>query len=134
MYRLKRRSRLMNHDERLPVLRPFAVEFRDGKPIKRGYRQFRLLGNVQPVSARELMLQPEGERIKAQYAVYTQNRDEPLAVSDLVLRLGQVFVVQAVEPWGAYSKARMALYDAAREDLEFDTVGLERWALGSPLD
>src|SRR3954469_9883024 len=129
MYRLKRQSRLMNHDERLPVLRSEECLFRDGKPVKRHYRQFCLLGNVQPVGARELMRQPEGDRVREQFWVFSQNRAEPLALQDLVLRRGKPYVVDAVEAWGGYIKAKMTLWDGAPEALPFDPHGMERWAL-----
>jgi hypothetical protein len=131
MYRLKRQSRLMNRDERLPVLRPGEVVIRDGKPVKRLYRQYRLLANVQPASARELARMPEGDVAGERLYAFSQNRDEPMALNDLVLRRGKVYVVDAVEPWGGYTKGRLTKYDGAREPLEFDTTGVEQWALAS---
>jgi len=128
MYQLKRRSRLMNNDEQLPALRPGEVVFRDGKPVKRAMRQYRIRANVQPLSSRDLMLVPEGDRTKEQFWLFSQNRDEAMALNDLVLRRGKVYVVQGLEEWGGYTKGRAVRYDGAPQNLEWDTAGLERWA------
>lgn len=129
MYHLRRRSRLMNGDEKLPVLRPGEVVYRDGKPVKRDYRQFRVLANVQPLGDRELLLVPEGDRQKEQFKLFSQDRDEALTLNDLVLRRGKVYVVHGVETWGGYTKSRIVRYDGSALPLAWDTAGLERWAL-----
>lgn len=118
MYKMRRRSRLISHDEVLQVLREGSLQdgeivIVDGKPLKRGSRLIRIPCTVQPMGARELMLSPEGDRTKEQLSIWTYSR--VLAVNDKVMRLGKVFNLKALEDWGSYLKGSLIEVDVGQD-------------------
>jgi hypothetical protein len=130
MYPLSKSSRIINNDERLAALREGGVVYVDGKPVKRDPLRYRIVGNVQPLGGKDLLLVPEGDRTKEQYNIWSENRDLAMVTGDLVLRLGVVFQVQGTEPWGSYTKARMMAVDLGPDKAAlFDTTGVEKWSL-----
>lgn len=130
MYKLSSRSRIINNDERLAALREGGAVYVGGKPVKRDPVRYRIVGNVQPLGGKDLLLVPEGDRTKEQYNVWSENRDQAMQTGDLVLRLGVVFQIQGTEPWGSYTKARMMAVDLGLDKAAlFDTTGLEKWSL-----
>jgi hypothetical protein len=132
-------SWIMNNDEILAAIRQSStpgvldaasVNYVDGKPVVRGAAQYRIVGNVQPVSGEDVSLLPEGEQFAEQLFVYSENREQPMRIADLVLRLGRVYEIQDVEQWGSYAKARLAVVQdqvAAAQIPLFDTTGIERF-------
>lgn len=121
MYRMRRRSRLISHDEVLQVLQEGSPEggeivIVDGKPIKREFRIVRIRCTVQPMGARELLLSPEGDRDKEQLSVWTYS--QAVAVNDKVLRLGKLYNIRALEDWGSYRKASLIEVDVGPSILD----------------
>jgi hypothetical protein len=135
MYQMKGTSRLLTHDEILPVLREGGLDdgsvvYVDGKPVKRAPLTFSIRCNVQPMSGRDLMRVPEADRFREQYSLWTY--DVRLRVNDKLLRLGAVYNVEASEPWGRYVKARMLQVDVGPDYApRFDVTGTEKWSLGA---
>lgn len=133
MYRMRGRSRLMTHDERLPVLREGnleagAVAYVDGKPVKRAPVTFSVACTVQPMGGKDLLLVPEGDRDKEQFSVWTH--DLRMALNDKLLRLGKVYQVQSAENDGSYIKLRLMAVDVGADVAgQFDTQGTEKWSL-----
>ena len=100
---------LIDYDEQLDVSRDGGVVYVDGKPVKLDKTFFQITCNVQPLSGRELLMVPEGDRAKESYAVYT--RGMPLKINDRIKRFDKYFQVQALENWGSYQKGRIMLDD-----------------------
>lgn len=103
----------MRHGEPLDVLRETSgsdgnIVYVDGKPVKRRGAVHRIKGSVQPLSGRDLMIVPEGDRLTEQYWVYTA---DDIQTNDKVRRLGAIFQVQDVKAWPSYRQARMMLVD-----------------------
>ena len=110
MIRLQGPSRIINYDETLTILRedPSAVRYVDGEPLRPPPTEYSFRCNVQPVSGRELLLVPEGDRFKEMYSVWSEGQ---FKVNDRVVREGANFQVQSVEYWGSYSRARIVRVD-----------------------
>lgn len=98
------------HDETLAVLRPDPSPgvIVDGKIMTLGKKRIEIQGNVQPVTGRDLLIVPEGDRSKEQFSIYSAFA---FALNDEVLRNGFVYQVQSVEEWGSYYKARIMRED-----------------------
>lgn len=108
MIKLQGRSQILQKDEKLAVIREGCVKYIDGKPVKSDISNFTIVGNVQPMNGRDLLLVPEGDRFKEQYWLYTTN---PIQINDRILRCGVNFQTQSVEAWGTYAKARIMRVD-----------------------
>lgn len=102
------KSQIMRTDESVTVTRKGVVKYVDGKPSYPSPTRFQLIGAVQPLNGRELLLVPEGDRFKEQYWVFTQN---DIRVNDIVTRCGANYQVQAVEDWRSYRRARIMRLD-----------------------
>lgn len=108
------------HDETLLVKRNGRTDYKDGKPIHRYIEEFEITCNVQPMSGRDLLLVPEGDRYKEQYWVFMNQKDKPLHTNDKVIRPGVdqnsqpvevPFQVQEVQNWGSFTQARIMRLD-----------------------
>jgi len=116
-------SQILKHDETIQVIRTGSTIYRDGKPQKYDDIQFKLIGNVQPMNARDLLMVPEHDRFREQYWIYLNNRQFPvnmglniesitsLMLNDRILRLNVNYQVQSLEDWGSYVKARIMRID-----------------------
>lgn len=113
MWKLSGRSRIMDRDEVLPVLREGEVVYKDGKPHKRAPLRFDAPANVQPLTGKQLFVVPEGDRLKEQFMVYAPMwPDIPkIHTADKVLRNGGLFIVHEAKDWGSYVEARMVRQD-----------------------
>lgn len=124
MIKLQGPSTIITKDESFSCTREGEVIILDGKPIKRFLVKFSVRGNIQPMSGRDLLLVPEGDRFKEQYWLFYNNSSivvdegldiqaDPTAIiiNDRMTRLGVNFQVQTVENWGSYSKARIMRVD-----------------------
>lgn len=120
MIKLQGPSTIITKDEQFTVTREGEVIILDGKPVKRNLFTFTVCGNIQPLSGRDLLLVPEGDRHKEQYYLFYNNssivlekgleiKADPtsIIVNDRMTRLGVNFQVQSVENWGSYSRARI---------------------------
>ena len=111
MYEMQGSSTIMNSDETLTVTRSETPTYVDGKLVQGDTEEIEWIGNVQPLSGRDLMMVPEGDRFKEQYWLYSENLEMALEVDDMVTREGKNFTVQNLEPWGSYSRARIMILD-----------------------
>ena len=111
---------LMECDETLWVMREGGpdgtdIPIVDGKPVKRSPWWYSIACNVQPVSGKELLLMPEGDRFRDQFNAYQQadpgESREVLRVNDKVCRAGKFWVVQQVTHWGSYVIGRFVRID-----------------------
>lgn len=101
MIGLQAPSQIITTDETLIAVR-VCVVYKDGKPQQKTADRVELIGNVQPLNGRELLLVPEGDRHKEQYWLWTTG---DVRVNDRVMRCGVNFQVQTVQTWGSYSQA-----------------------------
>lgn len=127
MIKLFGTSQILKHDEVLQVYRVGSTIYRDGKPQKYGEVAFKLLGNVQPMNSRDLLMVPEHDRYREQYWLYVNNRQFPvdaglevqaitsLLLNDRVSRLGANYQVQSIEDWGSYVRCRIMRVDVGPE-------------------
>ena len=116
MIKLKRPVKIITGDEKLEVTRegtniPSDVQYVDGKPVKIAPECFQIICNIQPLGGRDLQLVPEMDRIKEQFWVWTNQKQKPLLVNDIVARSGLFYQVQTAENWGSYSKCRIMRID-----------------------
>lgn len=65
-------------------------------------------GSVQPISGKERLSLPEGDRDKDHRELFTA---QCIKMNDTVDFDGQVFVIYRVEPWGPHYEARMVEVD-----------------------
>lgn len=106
-------SRIIRYDETLTVYREGSVVYKDGKPDKWLVEPFTIACNVQPLSGRDLLMVPEGDRFKEQYWVWMQTPlpEKAVKINDRVLREDVNFQVQSAENWGSYVRARIMRID-----------------------
>jgi hypothetical protein len=109
--KLQAPSQIINNDETITVVREGKTKYVDGKKSKGPSVQFEILGNIQPLDGRELLLVPEGDRFKEQYNIWT---DQEMLVNDRVVRCGANFQVQTVEVWGSFFQARIMRIDVGQ--------------------
>ena len=102
-------STLMMNGDSIKVDRPTGVHFVDGKPVTGERACFYVNASVQPLSGREISIQPEGDRFKEQINIYT---DKLMLVGDLVTYNDARWHVQNVETWPGYFKAKAMRIDA----------------------
>lgn len=105
------RSQIMNHDEKLTVSRVGRTIYIDGKPKHMDTVSFEIVGNVQPLNARDLLLVPEGDRHKEQYYIYSEKSTRAMEVNDTVIRSGAKYQTQSIEDWGSFLRARIMRID-----------------------
>lgn len=133
MWKSQGRSQIMDFDEVLPVIREgvgsgSAVNYVDGKPVKREPLTFKAYGNIQPLSREDLKMVPEGDRLQLQYTFYGNRLEMPLKTEDKVLRQGVVFQVQDTDDWGSsnFVKARIMKVDVGPDVTDlFDLDGTD---------
>ena len=87
------------------------VVYVDGKPVKRRPLFFTAKGNLQPLSAQELLLVAEGDRVKEQYSLFTL---DDVRLNDKARFHGKVFQVQAVRDWMTPGAPRGAQHKQCR--------------------
>lgn len=117
MFQMSGPSLIMLNDERVLVRREDATLGDStivvaGKRVKRGYIEFAVDCNVQPVSGDDLIMVPEGDRFNDQMFCFVADSQTPIAPNDLICRLGDGwYQVQMCEGWGSYTRARMQKVD-----------------------
>lgn len=120
MYLMQSKKLRLLVDETLTVRR-YTQQYgeglmvRDGLRVRTeaaGYRTFQCTGNVQPLSGRDLMQAPEGQRVEGQLSwwIWSDDAEWP-QVGDLVERDG-LYLVASAEEWGSYVKCRLIRDDA----------------------
>lgn len=107
MIKLQGKSQIINHDEKLKVFRVGKVTYVDGKPVQTQESSYEIVCNVQPMTGRDLLLVPEGDRHKEQYWLWCEQNQKAMEVNDRVVRGGINFQIQSTENWGSYTKARI---------------------------
>ncbi len=115
MYPLSGSSSIMNGDETLEFTRYPTPTYIDGKPVQGTPDTFDVICNRQPLSPRDLLVVPEGDRDKEQYWIFSENLDEQIALQDETLIDRVNFVVMGIEPWGSYSRARIVKIDVGAD-------------------
>ena len=76
------------------------------------FEEFTAQCSFQPLTGRETLQLPEGDRIKSHVKIYTSfaiKRD------DIVERDGESYEVQVVDKWGTYTKSIARLVDVERD-------------------
>ncbi len=97
----------MNRMEIL-VARENRITWEEGIPHADRKTDFVIRGLIVPLTGKELLLVPEGDRYRYNTWVYTQGE---LRDNDLVIYAGQPFEVQVVTDWGSYRQARAMRLD-----------------------
>lgn len=115
-------SWIQANDERLIVMRRMGtlgdgVRYEGGKLVRDTgtIRLFHCQCNIQPLTGKDLLILPEGERYDDQLWLWSNQQDEAIAINDTVLREGRTYQVQSCEEWGSYNRARLVLDDTLPE-------------------
>ena len=129
MIQLSGPSQIITGDEILTVFRegPFnqsPIElsdsvYLDGKPVKRGITTFTITCTTQPITGRDLLMVPEGDRYKENYWLWQNvttpvNQASPpaaLIINDRVIMNNINYQVQEVQPWGSFQQCRIMRTD-----------------------
>lgn len=119
MWGFSRPSRLINFDETLTVSRQGSqlgvdISFIDGKPVAlHDPVQFTVICTIQPLTGRDLILLPEGDRYKEQLYMWVddKNSEDKVKLNDIIVRPPGNYQAQAVEQWGSYSRVRLMRVD-----------------------
>lgn len=98
---------LMNR-QIIPVARENCITWAEGIPYADRKTDFELRGIIIPLTGRELLLVPEGDRFRLNIWVYTQG---DLRDNDVVIHNGMPFEVQTVQNWTSYRQARAMRLD-----------------------
>lgn len=101
-------SEIMRTDGSLYVTRDGVVKYVDGKPVTTGRISFDIIGSVQPLIGRDLLIVPEGDRYREQYWIWTPN---DIKINDRVVYCGANYQVQTVQQWRSYNQARIMRID-----------------------
>lgn len=107
--------RMPGQSENLLVQRACEVIWRDGKPVEVQVKPYRIIGNVQPMNSKDLLLVPEANRTKEQLWIYTEQNEKTPKLNDNIKRGDGNFQVQSVENWGTYSKLRLMRIDVGNQ-------------------
>lgn len=103
---------LLRNAEMLTIRRREAGKFYKGRwKSSNRFEEFEALCSFQPVSGRETMQLPEGDRTKSHVKVYTEFA---LKRDDIIERNGEEFEVQILNNWGTFTKAIARLMDVER--------------------
>lgn len=124
---LRRLPRLMTHAKPLlQVYRPGESIYVDGEPVQRNPSQFYMRALVTPITGRNQLILPEGDRIEERYTIYqdpSQTQSAPgrqpapgnLLVNDKVLINGTPCVVEQSKDWlGRYVEAQAVKIDVSK--------------------
>lgn len=76
------------------------------------YEEFKARCSFQPMSGRETLQLPEGDRLKSHVKVYS---DFPMKRNDIIFRKGEEFEVQLANLWGTFTKSIARLIDENAE-------------------
>lgn len=117
------------------VLREGEVIYVDGKPVKRNPTRFLARGLLVPVDGQELLLQPEGDRLKEQYWIFqdpTQSRMEDgstqrlsMRTEDKVKLFGNTYIIQNTRVWGSYTQVRCTRVDIGADSVAWPELPQE---------
>ncbi len=100
---------LIQNGECIVVKRPEAGRFNKGRwESSNRFDEFEAQGSFQPMSGRETMQLPEGDRLKSHVKFYTKTK---IKRNDILVRDDEEYQVQVVMPWGTFSKAIARLVD-----------------------
>jgi len=104
---------LIEDGERVLFKRKALGVYRRGKYVEsKSFVEFDCeKASVQPLTGKEQLQLPEGDRNRQHLWIYT-----PFAVkeNDVMVRMGTEYEVQVVEDWGSYRKARGVKIDVDR--------------------
>ncbi len=112
-------SRLMNMDETLPVLREGGWILVGGKRVPRETTRYAARGMVAPLTGRDLLILPEGDRNTEQYQFFQvwEAQVPKLEVGDKLLRGGKLLICESAKDWGSFVEARLVVQDVQQDDL-----------------
>lgn len=107
---------IITNDEIIVIYRRKDIVWKDGRPVWNNELALKFRGNVQPMMAKDLLLVPEGDRLKEQLWVWTNNDGKcgagnSIEVNDMMVRLNVNYQVQSTENWGSYTRSRMMRID-----------------------
>lgn len=108
MIQLQAPSQMIANDENLQVLRTAKVAYVDGKPNPGNIEKLNIKCTVQPLSGKDLLIVPEGDRFKEQYWLWTTCE---VLDNDQVVRCGKNYQVQTVQIWGSFRQVRIMRID-----------------------
>lgn len=101
-----------------------AGTYVDGHYVAGRGREFPVKGSLQPLSAREVLQLPEGERVRAAFKLYTDtllqtSRESGERQADTVVVRGESYKVMSIERWDGtripYFKAVLARVQLEQE-------------------
>lgn len=92
----------------IPVQRENKVDWKEGLPYSTCKEEFQIRGIIFPITGRDLLLVPEGDRFQQNIWIYTQ---QDLRVNDVATYAGQPYEVQNVSNWDSYNQARAMRLD-----------------------
>lgn len=104
------------NDEIIVIYRRKDIVWKDGRPVWNTQAAMKFRGNVQPMTGKDLLLVPEGDRLKEPLWVWTNNdgncgEGNSIEVNDMMARLNVNYQVQSTENWGSYTRSRMMRID-----------------------
>lgn len=113
MIRLFGKSRIINKDETLKVVREGRVVFKEGLPYRPDDEISAMIRcNVQPFGGKDLLIVPEADRLKEWFWLWTENtKDWKMQVNDRVIRNDIQYQVQSVEDWGTFTQNKIVRID-----------------------
>jgi len=111
MIKLRGHSRIIQCDETVQAVRLGETTYKDGLAVHRNPETFDIKCNCQPLSDRDLMLVPEGDRFKENWWLWSMKDSKPIKLNDRIIRNGINYQVQGVGDWGSYNKCRLVRID-----------------------
>lgn len=96
----------------IPVRRECRITWDNGLTFANDVKNFDIKGIIIPLTGKELLLVPEGDRFRQQVWVYTQ---QEIRDNDSIIWDGYPYEVQIVENWGSYRRSRAMKMDVGPE-------------------
>jgi len=78
------------------AVKRYATTYTKGRPVKTLSSSFTARGNIQPLSGKEVLQLPEGDRTSENLWMYTATE---IAVNDEITRLGKVYEARESQNW-----------------------------------
>ena len=92
----------------IPVARENRITWFEGIPYADRKTDFAVRGIIFPLTGKELLLVPEGDRFRQNIWVYTQ---EDIRDDDVIIHNDQPYEMQTVQNWGTFKQGRAMRFD-----------------------
>ncbi len=104
---------IVRDGEDVSVIRREKGKFYRGKfQSSNRFQEFEIRCSFQPITGRETMQLPEGERLKSHIKIYTEFQ---ILRDDIIVRGEEKYEVQSVMNWGTFTKSIARLMDVERD-------------------